>query len=376
MIFISKKRLFLIGIIFFLLMFISGIYSLNDELNHTENGLSTSAVDIELVEFNHNFEPFTEDGKHVMPGDEILLIPRVNNLGIECYIRVKLTYTIDGNLLNEQDYITGNYASWNKVDDYYYYDSVLGREEYLDIFNKLTIPNISSIDYQGKNIVLHIVVDAIQAKNFDGNWDRIEIKKSIDRTYDINYGGESSVIYEDDIYDHIKLSDNYFGNLGNMLPGDSISEEIRLLNNSRNDNKYYLAIDYDQLSDDELKLLQKIKLVVVNSKGNILIDSNLADKNKHVLGFYQGGKGDTLTVTLTLPIDSDNDYSKLFTKIVWKFSYDTINYREMENPYTGDFKFNLSIAIFLLSALGFLIVLVIGSRNIDNIEKNKRKEEK
>ena len=82
----SKKRLFLLGLVLFSCMCISGIYSLADEMNQTESGLSTSAVDNEIREYNQNNEPFLEDGKIVMPGDEIILIPRINNLGIECYL--------------------------------------------------------------------------------------------------------------------------------------------------------------------------------------------------------------------------------------------------------------------------------------------------
>ena len=138
---VGKKRLFLLGSIFFLLMFISGIYALQDEMSDVENGLSTSAVDIELKEYNQNNESFQEDGKKVMPGDEIGLIPRVNNLGIECYIRTKITYTINGDDFPIVDYITGNYSSWTKKDDYYYYGSILGKEESVDLFNKVLIPN-------------------------------------------------------------------------------------------------------------------------------------------------------------------------------------------------------------------------------------------
>ena len=76
-------------------MFISGIYALKEEINKTESGLSTGAVDIELKEYNKHNQPFDEDGKHVMPGDEIILIPRVNNLGIECYLRAKIEYYIE-----------------------------------------------------------------------------------------------------------------------------------------------------------------------------------------------------------------------------------------------------------------------------------------
>ena len=351
-------------------MSISGIYALSEELNHTESGLSTSAVDIELKEYNSNDEPFSEDGKGVMPGEEISLIPRVNNLGIDCYIRTKITYTIDDTLFNELDYIEGNYTSWNKEGDYYYYASVLNKDESIDLFNKLVIPNIDAEAYQGKLIKVNIIVDAIQAKNFDGDWEGIEIKKSINRSYNIDYNGESSVVYEDDAQHHIKLDDNYFENLGNLLPGDSEFENVIISNRSKNDNIYYLTIDYGDLSDEELKLLGEIKLLIKDSEGNTLVDSNLKDKTKHSLGFYKSGKGETLKVEVTLPIDSDNEYSKLLAKITWKYSYEVANYHDRENPNTGDLHFSLSIAVFLISALGFLIVLILAFKDTDNIEKN------
>ena len=106
----SKKRLFLVGLTFFLIMCISGIYSLSSEINDTETTVSTGAVDIKLEEFNGNNEPFTEDGKVVMPGEEISLVPKVNNLGIECYLRTKITYTI-----NNEEYKFGRIKETTKV---------------------------------------------------------------------------------------------------------------------------------------------------------------------------------------------------------------------------------------------------------------------
>ncbi len=356
-------------------MFISGIYSLQDEINHTESGLSTSAVDIDLNEYNQNNEPFSEDGKMVMPGDEISLIPRVNNLGIECYLKASITYTIDGEALNELDYITGEYSSWNKEGNYYYYDPVFQKETSIDLFNKVTIPNVSAETYQGKNLVLHIVVEAVQSKNFDRNWDNVEIKESIDRTYDINYDGESSVVYDHDTESHIKIRNNFFGNLGNMLPGDSISEEIEIKNTSRNKNKYYLRVNYNNLTDEELRLLEKITLTIKDINGNTIINSNLSVKDKHTLGIFNGGSGSKYIIELSLPPDIDNEYSKIFAKIMWEFSYDIISRHDNipPNPKTWDLNFDLSIAIFLASALGFLIVLVVGSRDTDYIENNNKK---
>lgn len=356
-------------------MFISGIYALKEEINKTESGLSTGAVDIELKEYNKHNQPFDEDGKHVMPGDEIILIPRVNNLGIECYLRAKIEYYIEDEVFSVTDYIEGNYSSWTKSGEYYYYGSVFPREGSIDLFNKVIIPNLSS-EYYGKIIVVHIVVEAIQAKHFDGNWEDVEIKASVDRSYDIDYEGESSVIYDDDVYHHITLDDAFFNQLGNMLPGDSVSETVKLLNSSNSRNKYYLSIEYDNLTPEEFALLQHMKLKVRNQNGDIIIDSNLADKNRHTLGIYAKGKGDTFTIEVSLPRNIDNDFSKILTKIVWRFSYDVLDGRVVPNPdtgiinpYTGDINLNLSITVFLLSAIGFLVVLFLGKQETEKYRK-------
>lgn len=365
---VSKKRLFLLGLVFFLIMCISGIYSLSDEVSQTESGLSTSAVDIEIEEFNQYNEPFDEDGKKVMPGDEIILKPVVNNLGIECYIRTKITYTIEDEEFDILTYIDGNYSSWTKNGDYYYYEPVLGKEESVELFNRVVIPDVLTSEYQGKVIVVHTVVDAIQARNFDGDWTDVEIKESVERTYDIDYDGESSIIYEDDVNDHITVDNDFFGNLGNIVPGDIISEIVRIKNSSYDKNEYFLAINYDELSDEEIELLRNIKLVIKNSRGGVLVSSNLEDKTRHSLGTYTHNGGDELTIELSLPLDIDNDYSKLFTKVMWDFSYDIIEHYG-ENPKTGDLKFDLSITVFILSTIGFLVVLIVGKRNTDRIEK-------
>ena len=359
-------------------MCISGIYALKEEMNDIENGLSTSAVDIEIKEYNKNNESFQEDGKKVMPGDEIILIPKINNLGIECYIRAKITYTIADNSFSVLDYISGNYSSWSKRNEYYYYDSMLGRKESIELFNKVTIPEHLTDAYNGKKAIVHIVVDAIQSKNFSGDWDSVEIKKSVERTYNINYNGESSVIYENDVDNHVKLDDSFFNNLGNMLPGDSMSEKVEILNTSNKKNKYYVAIDYDKLTSEEKLLLEKIKLIITDSDGNIIVDSNLAIKKKFGLGTFKPGEGDSYIIELSLPSDTDNDYSKLFAKIMWKFSYDNVekqnnntynNDTDNKNPATGDYIFDWSMKVFILSTLGLIVTLIL-------IKNEKRKEVK
>lgn len=351
-----------------MIMSISGIYSISEEIINATSGMSTGSVNIEIVEYSENSQPFSENGKMVMPGDEIILIPRINNLGDECYIRTKIEYVIDNQIFPVTDYIEGNYISWSKKDGYYYYDSKLPKKDSVELFNKVIIPNLSS-DYSGKKVVLHITVDAIQARNFDGNWNNVRIKKSIDRMYDIDYRGESSVIYEDNTNHHIYLDNGFFDKLGNMLPGDSFAENIKLINSSNSKNEYYLSIDYDSLSEKELELLKKIKLLIKNKDNKIIVDSTIADKDKHILGTYRKGEEDNYVIEVSLPKDIDNEFSKIFTKINWKFSYKTVSKvldgHEENNPLTGDFNINLSIIVFFLSAIGFIIVLFVTKKTND-----------
>jgi len=372
----SKKRLFLLGGLLFIIMNISGIYSLTSEIYDAESKLSTGGVDITLTEYDKNNEIFSDNGMMVSPGEEIVLIPRISNLGIDCYLRAKITYTIDNESFNISDYIKGEYSNWTKKNDYYYLDFILKKGQTIDLFNKVKIPTFTS-NPEGKVIDIHILVEVVQSKNFDGNWDNVEIKESIDRNYDMDYTGSSSVIFEEDAGKYISLDNHFFDNLGNMLPGDIASEDINIINSSYDKIEYFLSIDYENLDNLQKKLLSNINLNIKNSKGEILVSSNLADKRKLSLGTFSHNEKDKITIELSLPKNIDNEYSKILTKILWRFSYDVISHsKNPNNPNTGDFKFDWSITVFILSSIGFIIVLFFEKKNTDNRKKKKRKKQK
>ncbi len=361
-------------------MCISGIYALTNEvINNTESVLSTSAVEIELKEYNQSNQPFDEDGKIVMPGDDISLVPVVNNLGIECYLRAKITYTVDGEIFNELDYISGNYSSWTKNGEYYYYDSIVNRNSSIELFNNVHIPDNLTNRHQGKPVILNIVVEAIQAKNFDGNWEGIPINKSVNRTYNINESGSSTIIYENNADQYIDIDDGFFDNLGSLLPGDSVSENVTILNSGDEEITYYLSIDTNDLSNEEKNLLNHINLVITDENGNRIVNSTLGSGKKHVLGTYDINEGQEQTITLELPKSLDNEFSKILTKVLWKFSLNEEPEEEpIEepipfpiNPETGYFIHNWSIIVFIVSAIGFLVVLYLEKRENDKIEKIK-----
>ena len=239
----SKNKLFLLGIIFFIIFSSSGIYALVDDvINNTESVISTSYVDIKLEEYQ-NGEPYTKENEVVMPGEVVSLNTKINNLGINCYVRAKIEYILNNTEYSESNYINGNYKNWTKRDDYYYYDSILNQGEVINLFDTIQIPSNIINEFSGDKLVVHILVEAIQAKNFDGNWDGVEIKETVNKSYSMDSEGRSEVIYENNADKYIDIGDGLFNNLGGLLPGDSVSDQIIIDSNSSNKIKYFLSID-------------------------------------------------------------------------------------------------------------------------------------
>ena len=138
-----------------------------------ENNLKIDTVDIELEEFQ-----LDENGSEVefvnpiqqIPGTTISKIPRIYNKGSECWLRVKLNFSIDDVALEPVDINDLNgFASdnWVKgIDGYYYLIQVLSENSDINLFDSVTIPSEWGNEYKDKNIFVDITAEAIQTKNF------------------------------------------------------------------------------------------------------------------------------------------------------------------------------------------------------------------
>ena len=366
----SKNRLFLLGIIFFILFSVSGIYALVDDvINNTESTISTSYVDIKLEEYQ-NGEPYTKENEVVMPGEIVPLNTKISNLGIDCYVRAKIIYTLNNTEYIESNYIDGDYKNWTKIDDYYYYDSILNQSESVNLFDTIQIPNNIINESLGDTLVVHIVAEAVQAKNFDGNWNEVNIEETVDKSYSIDTEGKSEIIYENNADKYINIGDGFFNNLGGLLPGDNVTDQITIDNNSSNKIEYFLSVDTKNLTQEEIDLLENVDIKINNSKSKQLYKGKLLRINNMLLGTYNSGENETITFTISIPSNLDNEYSKIATKIIWIFSVKEEN--DSLNPKTWDLKFDLSITLFLFSALGLLIVMILEKIGKENIEKNNK----
>ena len=366
----SKNRLFLLGIIFLFLFSVSGIYALFDDvINNSESTISTSYVDIKLEEYQ-NGEPYIKESEAVLPGEVVPLDTKIKNLGIDCYVRAKITYVINDIEYIESNYIGGDYKNWTKKDDYYYYDSILNQNDEISLFDTIQIPD-EIINESGDKLVIHILAEAVQAKNFNGNWNGIEIKKSLDKSYSIDSDGKSEIIYENNADKYIDIGDGFFNNLGGLLPGDDIEDQIIIDNKSSNKIKYFLSIDTKNLTKEEIDLLGNVNIAVKKSNESELYNGKATKIDNLFLGEYNSDSNETINFTISIPSNLDNEYSKIAAKIIWVFSVEDEN--NSINPGTWDLQFDWSISLFLFSAFGLLIVMIVEKREKDNIEKNKER---
>lgn len=174
-----RKRLFFLSI--FGLLFISGsAASFTDQMeiqNHIKTGKVKISLHIQRKEQND-----------VLPGEEISVIPEIQNQGINCYIRAKIYFTDkDGTRrVCPPKYIQGLKTNqWKKIKDVYYYQSILKENETTTIFQSFLIPDQWANEYVRQGVELEVQAEAIQSKHFTPDftskdpWGNAEIEANV-----------------------------------------------------------------------------------------------------------------------------------------------------------------------------------------------------
>lgn len=384
----TKSKLVLVGIFFFILMNISGIYALTNQA--TNGSLSTGVVDIKIQTYklNEENEEIYSNDKKVNPGETISFIPKIENFGENCYVRVKIKY-IDANI-DFKNYITNFSNSLEKHGEYYYYNKVLNPKEKIQLFDTIKIPdNISNED--NSEIPLEIIAEAVQEKNFipdyskENPWGDIIPEKRIDNTVNINTNKENSKItikYESSIDSNINVPNDFLENISKVMPGDSFKEYVEI-NNDKKNAKYYMQIVVDEKYLIEKELLSKIKLQIINKNGQVIFDGNIGNTGRVLLGNYNINENDRFEFNISVPSDIGNEYTTLnpVLDIVFSAEYDDIPNGQpnsgsvsqnensiskyvqnlLTNPKTGD-KIDWAITMFFISSIGLIITIILGYR--------------
>lgn len=352
-------------------MTISGVYATAVQV--TNGQLYSGGVDIEIKTYrlnNENTEIESEYERKVRPAEVLSVIPRIRNNGEKCYIRAKMFYI--NNSIDIQKYIKGFSTNWIKRGDYYYYAKPLNENVSIKMFDTLEIPeNIRAIT-SSRRLKLEITVEAVQEKNFapdyskDDPWQGLEPAQIVNSKYDMDINNNTNirVDYENGAEENISLAKNSFSNVKSIMPGDSYTSYIQIKNTKKKDAKYYL-----KLNSNNPGLPSQIGLIITGQDGQVIYNDNIEVGKQVLLGQYNAGEGDILDLQMIVPAELENPHEYLDSNLDLVFSVDSDKDKKNNNinPQTGD-KINVAITIFLISAIGLIIVMFIEHKERKNID--------
>lgn len=117
-------------------------------------------------------------------------------------------------------------------------------------------------------------------------------------------------------------SGNLFDSFNGVMPGDELTQTVRVQAASGNPNKYRIYLYAAENAEDETiqGFLNAMNLTVTDAGGNVLKVLDAGQGTEGVLlGTFAAGQTTDLTVTLTVPITMDNTFQGAESPVNWMF---------------------------------------------------------
>lgn len=168
-------------------------------------------------------------------------------------------------------------------------------------------------------------------------------------------GAEKFVFLPGSVYSDSDL----FENFKNVLPGDVLTQEIDVRNDTAGQVRIYMRAE--PVSEADRAFLGQLRLTVEARSGEIFdaAASETAQLTENtLLGTFKAQGETELLVTLTVPADLGNEFMGKVGIVPWTFMVEEIP--EDDTPHTGDW-FELGAwigaAALLIAAIAVLLIL-------------------
>lgn len=159
-----------------------------------------------------------------------------------------------------------------------------------------------------------------------------------------------------------------FSNFKDVMPGDTLTQKITVKNDASNKVKVKVYIRSLGAHEDSVEFLSKLRLSVQKSDDNemaYMFDA-AADETAQLtdwvcLGTLYSGGEVNLDVTLSVPVELDNQFQNKIGYLDWEFMIEEFPIEETDPkpPQTGDSSdLGWWVALAVCSLAGMIILLV------------------
>lgn len=295
------------------------------------------AVHLEEYTVRDGEETEWTDGQVVMPGGSISKIPRIYNDGEPCYVRAQVEFDCDGEtrVPLSVDNLEGISSQWIHCGDYFYYTQVLQKEDSVDFFKGIKMPEQweSGID-DGKNWQARVKVDAVQADFFqpdftsDDPWKMgsrgYQIQKAIDEEPESQEKNSEPVSLEVDAKMQGFQTDTreFFRELETFVPGKSQMGTVTITNQTGKEREVFIRSEI--LEENEF--LEELELTVrVRNKDRVQVIYQGVFNAKELNEYRSIGKiseesTENIEFLIHMPEEADNRYSAKQGKVKFTFT--------------------------------------------------------
>ena len=187
-------------------------------------------------------------------------------------------------------------------------------------------------EHGGQKLNISVQADAIQAANFKPDftamspWGNQEIQECVHETNGTMTckKGERklAVEFQGKAHKLIAVPDDFFANLETAMPGDILTDTVKISNTTKNDAEIFFRISTEGRAKEKVDMLKNIRFQIAMGKKVLYrgtLDAAKLQKN-HSLGVFKSKASGELKFLLEIPKEWDNAWALKKTDVSWIFA--------------------------------------------------------